>query len=216
MLKINNVTYRYEGTKKDVLKNINAEFEEGMIYAIVGRSGSGKTTLLSLISGLDKTTEGEVLYNDKNLSTINRDDYRANSIGVIFQNYNLLTNITALENVVLSMSISGVKKDKKKIAYDLLESVGIDKVTANRKTLKLSGGEQQRVAIARAISHAPNIIIADEPTGNLDTDTEKDIMEILSSFAKKEKKCVIIVSHSKKAVSFADRIYTMNNGVLSV
>jgi len=186
------------------------------MYAIMGKSGAGKTTLLSLISGLDICKDGEVLFNGQDIKEINRDRYRSQSIGVVFQSYNLLTNATALENIVLSMSISREKtKDKSSAAYALLEKVGINLEAAKRSTLKLSGGEQQRVSIARAISHNPDIVIADEPTGNLDDETEKSIMDILSKIAKQDNKCVIIVTHSKKVAGYADTIFSIsNNGLI--
>ena len=215
LMKIENLTYRYENSKKNVLNNMNAEFEKGRIYAIVGKSGSGKTTLLSLISGLDVGAGGSITYGGKNLKEINRDDYRAKSIGVIFQSYNLLLNATAVENIVLSMNISGNgERDKKEYAYNLLEQIGVDRETAGRKILKLSGGEQQRVGIARALAHGPDIVIADEPTGNLDTETESQIMDILSRLAHEQNKCVIIVTHSKKVSSYADEIYGISDGKL--
>ena len=165
------------------------------------------------MSGLDVCTTGEILYEDNNLKKVDRDEYRAKNIGVIFQSFNLLTNATAVENIVLSMNISGSKvPDKKSFAYNLLEKVGIDKETADRKILKLSGGEQQRVGIARALSHNPNIIIADEPTGNLDESTEKEVLKIFSSLAHDDGKCVIIVTHSKEVTLIADVILVMNNG----
>jgi putative ABC transport system ATP-binding protein len=204
------------GTKKNVLKGIKADFETGMVYTIVGKSGSGKSTLLSLIAGLDVCDKGEIVYNATDLKKLNRDKYRAKSIGVIFQAYNLITNATAVENIVLSMEISGSgERDKKAFAYALLEKVGIDRKTADRKILKLSGGEQQRVGIARAISHNPDIIIADEPTGNLDSATEADVLGILSSLAHNDGKCVIIVTHSKRVMSIADKILGMNSGVMT-
>ena len=217
MLTLKNVNYIYEGTKKKVLKVVSANFEAGKVYTIVGKSGSGKSTLLSLIAGLDLCTGGEILYQNTDLKELNRDDYRAKEIGVVFQAFNLLTNATALENIVLSMSISGSReKDKTKYAYELLDKIGIDKETANRKVLKLSGGEQQRVGIARALAHNPGVLIADEPTGNLDKDTEADILKTLSSLAHDEGKCVIIVTHSKKVTSIADNILSMSEGRLVV
>lgn len=215
ILNLKDVTYKYEGTNKLVLNNINVDFESGKLYTIMGKSGAGKTTLLSLISGLDLCNEGEVLYKGNNISKIDRDKYRARGIGVIFQSYNLLTNATALENIILSMNISGVKTtDEKEAAYAMLNRVGIDRETANRKILRLSGGEQQRVGIARALSHNPDIIIADEPTGNLDGETEENIMNILTSLAHDEKKCVIIVTHSRTVSKYADELWGIANGKL--
>jgi len=217
VLAVNNLSYVYDGTKKKVLNQINIEFARKKTYAIVGKSGSGKTTLLALLSGLDLCKEGAIYYNGKNIKTIDRDDYRSNKIGVIFQSYNLLTNATAIENIMLSIDISGIKMaNKKEYAYSLLQSVGINKETADRKVLKLSGGEQQRIGIARALSHNPDIIIADEPTGNLDIETEESIMSILTSLSEKENKCVIIVTHSKKVADYADEIWGISDGKLSL
>ena len=217
LLTMENVSYKYSDTTKTVLKKVSAEFNSGKLYAIMGKSGSGKTTLLSLISGLDNCTDGAINFGGNPLSQIDRDKYRAESIGVIFQGYNLLTNATAVENIVLSMCISKTKeRNKKNVAYKLLEKVGINKETADRKILKLSGGEQQRVGIARALSHNPDIIIADEPTGNLDTDTEENILSILTSLAHNEGKCVIIVTHSKKVSSVADEVWGMKEGNLTL
>jgi putative ABC transport system ATP-binding protein len=183
----------------------------------MGKSGSGKTTLLSLLSGLDNCTDGTINFDGNPLSQIDRDKYRAESIGVIFQGYNLLINATAVENIVLSMNISKTKDvNKKKVAYALLDKVGIDKETADRKILKLSGGEQQRVGIARALSHNPDIIIADEPTGNLDNDTEKNIMSILKSLAHDDNKCVVVVTHSKKVSAYADVLLGLIKGSLEI
>lgn len=181
----------------------------------MGKSGSGKSTVLSLISGLDIPSGGEILFEGKSLRQLDRDVYRARNIGVIFQSYNLLTNATALENIVLSMNISGSReKNKKQYALKLLERVGIDEETANRKILKLSGGEQQRVGIAHAISHNPQIVIADEPTGNSDGDTEENIMGILQRLAHEENKCVIVVTHSKQVSKYADELWGLNQGNL--
>lgn len=215
VLSLNNVSYKYRGTNKNVLKNISVSFEPGKVYVIMGKSGAGKSTLLSLISGLDLPTEGEIMFEGKDLSTLDRDKYRAKNIGVIFQGYNLLNNATALENIILSMNISGNReKDKKTFAAALLEKVGIDEETGRRKILKLSGGEQQRVGIARALSHNPDILIADEPTGNLDSDTEENIMNILKKLAHGENKCVIVVTHSKQVSRYADEIWGLNQGNL--
>ena len=195
VLKLENVAYKYNGTKKYVLKNLNYEFEKGKIYSIVGPSGAGKTTLLSLLSGLSKPTDGNIYLEDKNINKIDRYEYRSNYVGVVFQSFNLLTHLTALENVILSMNISkGKFKNKKKVAMELLE--------------KLSGGQQQRVAIARALSYNPNIILADEPTGNLDGDTQVEILKIFHTLAN-EGKCVILVTHSPDVARESDVVYEL-------
>ena len=212
VLSLKNVSYRYPDAAKDeyVLKNINYEFEKGKTYAIKGKSGSGKTTLLSLISGLEKKYEGEILYKDKKLSKMNLDDYRSQNVGIVFQSYNLLPHLTALENIILSMDISKVKADdKKKLAINLMEQVGLSKNMASRRILKLSGGEQQRIAIARSLSYNPEIILADEPTGNLDHDTENEILNIFSDLAHKQNKCVIIVTHSGNVCNLVDKVYEL-------
>lgn len=215
LLSLQNVSYQYYGTKKLVLKNVQAKFETGLLYAIMGKSGAGKTTLLSLISGLDLATSGLVSYNGIDIQHLDRDQYRAKDVGVIFQGYNLLLNATAVENIELSMYISGTKTKKmKKSAYTFLENVGIDQETANRKVLKLSGGEQQRVGIARALSHDPALIIADEPTGNLDSDTEENIMNIFKNIAHVQNKCVIIVTHSNKVAAYCDFVNYLDKGKL--
>lgn len=212
ILKLENVSYRYKDAPKDVyvFKNINYEFEQGKIYAIKGKSGSGKTTLLSLITGLEKCSEGEILYEDKELKKMNLDKYRNTDIGIVFQSYNLLPRLTAIENIILSMDISKVKvKNKKEKALELMKSVGLSEEHAKRKILKLSGGEQQRIAIARSLSYNPKIIIADEPTGNLDKETENEILKIFERLAKKENKCIIIVTHSQNVCDNVDVIYEL-------
>ena len=217
-LELVDVSYRYDGSTKPVLNQINAAFESGKVYTIIGESGAGKSTLLSLISGLDICREGDVYYDGKNLRELDRDDYRAKSIGVIFQGYNLLTNSTAVYNITLSMNISESeikdRKAKQETAYALLQKVGVDRETADRKILHLSGGEQQRVGIARALSHNPNVIIADEPTGNLDSETEAAVLEILVRLAHEDGKCVIIVTHSENVTAIADEVIGIREGKL--
>jgi len=148
------------------------------------------------------------------LAEINRNHYRARKAGIIFQGFNLLTNATALDNILLSMYISGVKGvNKKARAIELLEKVGISSEKANRKILKLSGGEQQRIGMARALAHNPELIVADEPTGNLDEDTVNRVLEVFASLAHEEGKCVIIVTHSKEVIAIADEIWSVDEGV---
>ncbi|MDD3392407.1 MAG: ABC transporter ATP-binding protein [Bacilli bacterium] len=216
IIKLENVYFSYTADK-DVLKDIDMEFEKGKVYGVFGKSGAGKSTLLSLIAGLETVKKGQILYKGKNLNKMNKDDYRSNEIGVIFQSYNLLPHLTALENVVLSMDISKVKMSNKKqeeLAIKLLDRVGIDEEKAKRKILQLSGGEQQRVSIARALSYGAEVILADEPTGNLDKETENEIIEILTSLAHDDNKCVIIISHSSKIKQKVDILYYLVNGKL--
>ena len=206
ILTLNDIAYAYEGSKKKVFEHLFCEFEEGKIYAVVGRSGAGKTTLLSILSGLTNPTEGTVYYRDKDVSKLDRYEYRSKYVGIIFQSFNLLAHLTAQENVMLSMDVSGVHyTDKKEKAMELLPKVGLSEDEAKRRILKLSGGQQQRVAIARALSYEPEIILADEPTGNLDQETENEIMDIFQQLAQ-EGKCIIIVTHSKEVAEQADVI----------
>ena len=207
VLSLNDISFAYD--KSFVFKNLSLSFEKGKMYCITGKSGAGKTTLLSVLSGLAKPTEGEILYEDKNIAVIDKYKFRSRYIGVVFQSFNLLTKFTAMENVVLSMDIAGVKGiDKKQRAMELLKSVGLSEDEANRRVLLLSGGQQQRVAIARAISYDPDIILADEPTGNLDTETQNEIMEIFRRLAN-DGKCVILVSHSPEVAKMCDVRYVL-------
>ena len=207
VLSLQNISFSYGNTP--VLKDISYEFEKGKMYCIVGKSGAGKTTLLSLLSGLAAPNSGDILYDGKSIAKIDKYTFRSKFIGVVFQSFNLITKYTALENVVLSMDVSGAKiKNKKEKALELLDSVGLDEDEANRRVLKLSGGQQQRVAIARALSYDPDIILADEPTGNLDRDTQKEIMEIFRDLAD-QGKCVILVSHSYDVAMMCDERYEL-------
>lgn len=212
ILKVDHASYRYSDAEEGeyAIKDANFEFRSGKVYAIRGKSGSGKTTLLSLISGLERCSEGSIIYDGKDLKEMNLDKYRNSEIGIVFQSYNLLPFMSASENIVLSMDISKIDvKDKKSAAIALMESVGLKKEYADRRVLKLSGGEQQRVAIARSLSYDPKIIIADEPTGNLDPSTEDEILKIFKRLAHEEGKCVIIVTHSKNVCDSADVVYDL-------
>ena len=207
ILALQNISFSYGRTP--VLQDVSYTFEKGKIYCIVGKSGAGKTTLLSLLSGLAVPSSGTILYDGKDVAKIDKYTFRSKYIGVVFQSFNLLTKFTACENVVLSMDISGVRKvNKKKRALELLESVGLDEDEANRRVLHLSGGQQQRVAIARALSYDPDIILADEPTGNLDKETQDEIMEIFRNLAD-QGKCVILVSHSPDVAAACDERYEL-------
>lgn len=208
VLKLENISFTYD--KKPIFKNLNLQFEKGKVYAIVGKSGTGKTTLLSVLSGLAAPTSGNVYYKGQDVEKMNKYDFRSKYVGVIFQSFNLLTKFTAFENVSLSMDIANFNvNDKKQYVYDLLESVGLDSEQANSRILKLSGGQQQRVAIARALSYQPEVILADEPTGNLDGETEAEIIKILRDLAN-QGKCVIIVTHTPAVAKAADHIYDLS------
>ena len=215
ILSIQNASYQYSDATSDeyAIKNISYDFEKGKIYAIRGRSGSGKTTLLSLISGLERCTEGTILFDGKDLKDINLDTYRNSQIGIVFQSYNLLPYMTASENIILSMDASGQKiENKKQKAIELMESVGLKSDYADRRVLRLSGGEQQRVGIARAIVNGPPLLIADEPTGNLDPKNSMEIMQILEQI--NDKGITVIVStHDRDIVDyFRKRVITLDKG----
>ena len=208
VLKLENISFTYD--KKPIFKNLNLQFEKGKVYAIVGKSGTGKTTLLSVLSGLAAPTSGNVYYKGQDVEKMNKYDFRSKYVGVVFQSFNLLTKFIAFENVSLSMDIANFNvNDKKQYVYDLLESVGLDSEQANSRILKLSGGQQQRVAIARALSYQPEVILADEPTGNLDGETEAEIIKILRDLAN-QGKCVIIVTHTPAVAKAADHIYDLS------
>ena len=205
ILETKNLSFVYKDGdgQRIILNDVSTSFELGKFYTILGASGSGKTTFLSLIGALETPQNGIIEYNGEDIQKIGLDKYRRKNIALIFQNYNLINYMVAVENVILAMSISGeTNKINKKEAYDYLEQVGLDKKKANRLVTRLSGGEQQRVAIARAISTKANIILADEPTGNLDSLTSKQIVEIFKNLAHKQNKCVIVVTHSKEIAKF--------------
>ncbi len=214
LLKLNHVSYRYNKMRHSVIQEITRVFEAGKLYCITGESGSGKSTLLSLIAGLDLPSSGEILYQGRNTARMDRDEYRSKKAGVIFQGCHLLQTATAAENVLLAMNIAG-KRPAKSAAYDILSQVRIDEEKANRKILKLSGGEQQRVAIARALAGGAPILAADEPTGSLDSENETMIMRIFQTLARASNKCVIVVTHSNQAVTCADEVLILKEGRLT-
>ena len=208
-------TYPDGDARKVILNDVNVSFEKGKFYTILGASGSGKTTFLSLIAALDKAERGEIMYEGKSLSEIGYEKYRRNNVGIVFQSYNLIPYMNAVENVMVAMSITDneMEKDMKGQALRILESVGIDGSKATRRINRLSGGEQQRVAIARAISTNVEVVLADEPTGNLDAKTSETIIEIFKELAHKQNKCVIMVTHSEKIANQSDVILKLNTDI---
>ncbi len=220
ILEVKDLSYYYQDgdRRRYILNSINHTFSRGVFYTIVGESGSGKTTLLSLLSALDYPKDGSVLYMGHNIKDIGYEKYRRNNVGIIFQNYNLIPHFTAIENVLIPMYITDNKysSNREEIAYNLLDYIGIVKSKAVRPVVKLSGGEQQRVAIARALSTNVDIILADEPTGNLDDSMELEIVEILKNLAHEHQKCVIVVTHSEKVASISDVSLTLSKGELKL
>ena len=201
-LEIKNVTYSYANSKEKVLSLINQSFELGKFYAIIGKSGTGKSTLLSLMAGLDKPNSGEILFNNENIEKTGYSNHRKNNISLVFQNYNLIDYLSPLENIRLVNN---------KVSEDILLELGLDKSQTRRNVMKLSGGQQQRVAIARALVSEAPVILADEPTGNLDEATAGEIIDVLKKLAKERNKCVIVVTHSKEVASAADIILELSN-----
>ena len=214
LLELENISYSYQDGKgrNQILEDASYSFEKGKIYAVVGESGSGKTTTLSLASGLDKPSAGKVLFKGKDIQEIGLNKYRREDISIVFQSYNLIYYMNALENVMSALEIAGIKrKDKKEYCLSILEQLGLSKEECKRDIRQLSGGQQQRVAIARALVSEAPIILADEPTGNLDVDTAGEIIEILKKLAKERNKCVIVVTHSKEVANSADIILELRD-----
>ena len=215
-LTVENVNYRYKNGDRDVLKDVSCEFEQGKLTAIIGPSGSGKSTLLSIIAGLDTPTSGDVFIDDDQLANLDLDYYRRERISVIFQAFHLFPLLTAIENVCYPMEMNGTsQKEAKERAKKLLESVQISEDKHERYPANLSGGEQQRVAIARALSTGSQVLLADEPTGNLDVANGEAVVNILRQLANDEGYCVVIVTHNLEIAKAADRVYRMSDGILS-
>jgi putative ABC transport system ATP-binding protein len=217
ILRIENIAYSYDIKHIPVkaIKQASGVFHSGKLYAITGRSGSGKSTLISLMAGLDLPMKGKIFFKGKPLDEIERNHYRSHDIGMIFQAFNLMPHLTAAENTMLSLDLGSFpRKDWKNRVIELLQKVGIDEAKSKRKAIKLSGGEQQRVAIARALGPNPPLLLADEPTGNLDSETGDTVMKLLLNAARNEGKCVIAVTHSKEVAKLADEVWAMKDGVL--
>ena len=206
IMEVKNVGYTYDNRRK-VLRGINVQMEQGKLYAILGPSGCGKTTLLSLIGGLDSPTSGQILFEDQDIAKTGLSDHRKDHVSFIFQAYNLIDYLNPKENVALTSKLPPLP---------ILERLGLTKEEAKRNVLKLSGGQQQRVAIARALASEAPVILADEPTGNLDEDTARDITEILKESAHKMNKCVVVVTHSNELAKQADVICRLKRGELQV
>ena len=220
VLTLERVSHTYAGQRRrtTVLKDISHDFERGTFYTILGPSGSGKTTLLSLASGLDTPTRGTIRFHGRELADIGLGRYRNQHVATIFQQYNLLTYMTALQNVLCAMEITGVRPttgSRKARALDLLDQIGLDRTMATRNVLRLSGGQQQRVAIARALACDVDILFADEPTGNLDEDTAQGIVDTFRQLAHAQGKCVVVVTHSQQLAAQSDHVLALRKGKLT-
>lgn len=206
IMELNNVEYAYDNKRK-VLKGVSLSLEKGKMYAILGPSGCGKTTLLSLMGGLDSPSNGQILYDGQEIEKMGLSAHRKNNIAFIFQSYNLIDYLTPKENVALTSKLPPLP---------ILERVGLTDEESRRNVLKLSGGQQQRVAIARALASDAKVILADEPTGNLDEDTAADITAILKECAHQMNKCVVIVTHSNELARQADVVFRLKKGQLQM
>ena len=204
IMEIKQVGYSYDNKKK-VLKGVNAKMEQGKLYAILGPSGCGKTTLLSLMGGLDSPGSGQILFDGQDIARTGLSDHRKNHVAFVFQSYNLIDYLTPAENVALTSQLPPMP---------VLERLGLTKEEAKRNVMKLSGGQQQRVAIARALASEAPVILADEPTGNLDEDTAREIIGILQESAHKMNRCVVVVTHSGELARQADVVLRLKKGVL--
>lgn len=210
ILNVNNLSYSYiDGERKRVIfDNISCSFESGIFYALSGDSGSGKTTFLYCVAGLDERYQGSIMYKNKELKEIGREYYRRNIVSIIFQNYNLISYLSPVENVRIAMEISdNTRNYDERAIVGLLSYMGIDEQMVYRKTSSLSGGEQQRVAIARAFAKNSDIILADEPTGNLDESMSHEIVELFKQLAHEYNRCVIMATHNPKLYGLADHRY---------
>lgn len=206
VLSFSNLSYSYD-KKKNVFHNITAEMELGKIYAILGTSGCGKTTLLSLLGGLDSPTKGKVFFDGKDIMENGLENHRRNHVSFIFQAYNLIDYMTPIENVKLTSKLP---------PEPILGKMGLTKEEMKRNVLQLSGGQQQRVAIARALASEAPVILADEPTGNLDEDTAMSIMQILEESVRQMNKCAVIVTHSTEIAKRADVVFHLKRGALQM
>ena len=202
ILEAKNLSYNYANSKEKVLSSVNQGFEEGEFYAIIGKSGAGKSTFLSLLAGLDSPQDGEILFRGENIEKEGYSKHRRDNISLVFQNYNLIEYLTPLENIRLV---------NKHASEDILLELGLDRSQIKRNVLKLSGGQQQRVAIARALVSEAPVILADEPTGNLDQASSKEIIDLFKRLAKERNKCVIVVIHSKDIADAADVVLEISN-----
>lgn len=220
MLSVKNLTRTYNSAEGELvaLDNVSFSVKDGEFVSIIGKSGSGKSTLLSLLGALDTPTSGSIMVDDEDiakLSLVKQTAYRARKIGFVFQHYNLITNLSALENVMLALEYGGVPaKDRKERAIQLLDEVGVEGGMQLRKPGKLSGGQQQRVSIARALANQPAIILADEPTGNLDSTTGKKIFDLLHKLSRTENATIIAVTHDLDIAGKTDRTFKLRDGKL--
>lgn len=217
IIRIRNVKKIYQMGSETIpaINGISLNIHQGEVCCLLGKSGSGKSTLLNLIAGLEKPTEGQIVFHKKHIERMNEDqlaDFRRQYVGFVFQSYNLLPTLTALENVTLPLIFKGVPvKERNEQAMEMLKAVGLEE-RARHKPHEMSGGQQQRVSIARAFVNRPPVIFADEPTGNLDTKTTYEMMDLITGMAKKNNQTLVIVTHDLELAEYADRIVVLQDG----
>lgn len=222
MLSVTNLTKSFHGPSGTVnaLDNVTFSVESGEFASIIGKSGSGKSTLLSLLGALETPTSGEIIVDETDIATLSSGQqtaYRARKIGFVFQHYNLVSNLTALENVMLALEFGGLPAAQRQSrAQELLDEVGLEPDQQARKPLHLSGGQQQRVSIARALANSPSIILADEPTGNLDSETGQKIFDLLHKLSRETHTTILAVTHDLEIAGKTDRTFTLRDGKLLV
>ncbi|EWH22687.1 ABC transporter ATP-binding protein [Bacillus haynesii] len=218
MLQVKQASKIYEGKiAYRALTDINLTIDKGEFVGIMGPSGSGKTTLLNMIATIDEPTTGEILINGQNPHVLKKDKlakFRRRELGFVFQDFNLLPTLTVEENIVLPLTLDGEKvREMKRKANDLAEKLGITQIMKKR-TFEISGGQAQRAAVARAMIHSPKLLLADEPTGNLDSKSSKDVMEMLESINRSEKATMMLVTHDPQAASYCNRVVFIKDGKL--
>lgn len=218
IIEVKNVSFSYiKKNGKRVLKNVNAQFEQGKFYAIVGRSGNGKSTFLSLLAGLGLPDEGEIIFEGESTKEVNLEAYRREKVSVVYQDFGLLPLLTVLENIKYPMAICGISDEEAtKEATSLAKKVGLSEKLFDRYPSKISGGEQQRVAVARALTMDKKVLLADEPTGNLDTENTEIIIGLLKKLAHEDNRCVIVVTHDLDVMDAADVVFRINNGEITL
>ena len=215
-LKLENVSYQYKHGDRKVVSEVTCLFEGGKLNSVLGSSGSGKTTLLSLMAGLDQPTQGQIYIDGESLADLDLDQYRRERVSMIFQAFHLFPLLTALENVCFPMQLNGVSREEiPEKAKSFLSSVGITDEKIKRYPANLSGGEQQRVAVARTLATGAHVLLADEPTGNLDKGNGDKLIEILGQLAHEKGYCVIIVTHDPSIAERSDKVWRMSDGELS-
>lgn len=212
MLVVRDVNYWYNNKGDTLYNDINLTFENGKLYSILGSSGSGKTTFLSLIAGLDIPKKGEILYEGKSIKKIGLTKYRNQYVSIVFQSYNLLPYMSAVDNIISAMEITHSKhSNRKEYAFSMLEKVGITKEMAQKNVQHLSGGQQQRVAIVRAMCCDAKLVVADEPTGNLDERNSLEIVKLFKELSHEQGKCVIVITHEREIANECDIVLELKH-----